>query len=38
MKQELYGIDSQKWNMLLELLEHPEKYSETQKAELLGDE
>lgn len=38
MKQELYSIDSQKWDMLLELLEHPEKYSETQKAELLGDE
>lgn len=38
MKQELYSIDSQKWNMLLELLEHPERYSETQKAELLGDE
>ena len=38
MKQELYSIDSQKWNMLLELLEHPERYSEAQKAELLGDE
>lgn len=38
MKQELYSIDSQKWDMLLELLEHPERYSETQKAELLGDE
>ena len=38
MKQELYSIDSQKWDMLLELLEHPEKFSETQKAELLGDE
>ena len=24
MKQELYSIDSQKWDMLLELLEHPE--------------
>lgn len=38
MKQELYGIDSKKWDMLLDLLENPEKYSETQKAELLGDE
>lgn len=38
MKQELYSIDSQKWDMLLELLEHPERYSEAQKAELLGDE
>ena len=38
MKQELYSIDSQKWDILLELLEHPERYSETQKAELLGDE
>lgn len=31
-------MDSQKWNLLLDLLEHPEKYSETQKDELLGDE
>ena len=31
-------MDSQKWDMLLNLLEHPEKYSETQKDELLGDE
>ena len=38
MEQDLYGIDSKKWNMLLDLLEHPEKYSETQKAELLDDE
>lgn len=43
MKHELSDIDpqkmdSQKWDMLLELLEHPEKYSETQKDELLGDE
>ena len=43
MKHELSGIDpqkmdSQKWDMLLDLLEHPEKYSETQKDELLGDE
>ena len=38
MKQELYSIDSKKWNMLLDLLERPESYSETQKAELLGDE
>ena len=30
-------MDSQKWDMLLNLLEHPEKYSETQKDELLGD-
>ena len=37
MEQELYDIDSKKWDMLLDLLEHPEKYSETQKAELLGD-
>lgn len=48
MKHELSDIDSQKmnpqkmdslkWDMLLDLLEHPEKYSETQKDELLGDE
>ena len=43
MKHELSDIDpqkmdSQKWDMLLGLLEHPEKYSETQKDELLGDE
>ena len=38
MEQELYGIDSKKWDMILDLLEHPEKYSETQKAELLDDE
>ena len=31
-------MDSQKWDMLFDLLEHPEKYSETQKDELLGDE
>ena len=31
-------MDSQKWDMLLDLLEHPEKYSETQKDELLGNE
>ncbi len=31
-------MDPQKWDMLLDLLEHPEKYSETQKDELLGDE
>ena len=31
-------MDSQKWDLLLNLLEHPEKYSETQKNELLGDE
>lgn len=31
-------MDSQKWDLLLNLLEHPEKYSETQKDELLGDE
>ena len=31
-------MDSQKWDMLLNLLEHPEKYSETLKDELLGDE
>lgn len=31
-------MDSQKWDMLLNLLEHPEMYSETQKDELLGDE
>ena len=30
-------MDSQKWDMLLNLLEHPENYSETQKDELLGD-
>lgn len=43
MKHELSDIDplkmdSQKWDMLLDLLEHPEKYPETQKDELLGDE
>ena len=38
MKQELYSIDSKKWDMLLDLLKRPESYSETQKAELLGDE
>lgn len=43
MKHELSDIDpqkmdSQKWDMLLDLLGHPEKYSETQKDELLGDE
>ncbi len=38
MKQELYSIDSKKWDMLLDLVERPESYSETQKAELLGDE
>ena len=43
MKHELSDInpqkmDSQKGDMLLDLLEHPEKYSETQKDELLGDE
>ena len=43
MKNELSDInpqkmDSQKWDILLNLLEHPEKYSETQKNELLGDE
>lgn len=42
MKHELSDInpqkmDSQKWDILLNLLEHPEKYSETQKNELLGD-
>lgn len=42
MKHELSDInpqkmDSQKWDMLLDFLEHPEKYSETQKDELLGD-
>lgn len=31
-------MDSQKWDLLLDLLDHPEKYSETQKDELLGDE
>lgn len=43
MKHELSDInpqkvDYQKWDLLLDLLEHPEKYSETQKDELLGDE
>lgn len=43
MKHELSDIDpqkmdSQKWDLLLNLLEHPEMYSETQKDELLGDE
>ena len=31
-------MDSLKWDLLLDLLEHPKKYSETQKDELLGDE
>lgn len=31
-------MDHQKWDLLLDLLEHPEKYSETQKDELLVDE
>jgi len=43
MKHELSDIDPQKmdpqkWDLLLNLLDHPEKYSETQKDELLGDE
>ena len=43
MKHELSDIDpqkmdSQKWDMFLDLLDHPEKYSETQKDELLSDE
>ena len=43
MKHDLSDInpqkmDSQKWDLLLNLLEHPEKYSEIQKDELLGDE
>ena len=43
MKHELSDINpqkmnSQKWDLLLNLLEHPEKYSETQKDELLGEE
>ena len=43
MKHELSDIDPQKmdpqkWDLLLDLLEHPEKYSETLKDELLGDE
>ena len=43
MKHELSDInpqkmDSQKWDLLLDILEHPEMYSETQKDELLGDE
>lgn len=43
MKHELSDIDpqkmdSQKWDLLLNLLEHPEMYSETQKDELLVDE
>ena len=29
-------MDSQQWDMLLDLLKHPEKYSETQKDELFG--
>lgn len=43
MKHELSDVnpqkmDSQKWDLLLNLLEHPEMYSETQKDELLVDE
>lgn len=43
MKHELSDIDPQKmdpqkWDLLLDLLDHPEKFSETQKDELLGDE
>ena len=37
-KMDPQKMDSQQWDMLLDLLEHPEKYSETQKDELLGDE
>ena len=37
-KMDPLKMDSQKWDLLLDLLEHPEKYSETQKDELLGDE
>lgn len=37
-KMDPLKMDSQKWGLLLDLLEHPEKYSETQKDELLGDE
>ena len=37
-KMDPQKMDSQKWDMLLDFLEHPEKYSETQKDELLGDE
>lgn len=38
MKQNLANGDDQKWEMLLNLLEHPEKYSDTQKDEFLNDE
>lgn len=37
-KMDPLKMDSQKWDLLLDLLEYPEKYSETQKDELLGDE
>ncbi|HAH91585.1 MAG TPA: hypothetical protein DCL96_07760 [Prevotella sp.] len=37
-KMDPLKMDSQKWDLLLDLLEHPEKYSETRKDELLGDE
>lgn len=37
-KMDPLKMDSQKWDLLLDLLEHPEKYSETQKDELLGNE
>jgi len=37
-KMDPLKMDSQKWDLLLDLLEHPEKYSETEKDELLGDE
>ena len=42
MKHELSDIDpqkmdSQKWDMLLNILGHHEKYSENQMDELLGD-
>ena len=36
MKQDSSHID--KWDILLDLLENPSKYSETQKDEILGDE
>ena len=38
MKQDLSNKNEQKWEMLIDLLEHPENYTETQKDELLSDE
>ena len=38
MKPDLTNKNNRKWEVLLDLLEHPENYTETQKDELLSDE